>query len=93
MKKSDYFVYPSAYEGQGIALIEALACGLKTIVTPIPTSIELLQGEKYGITAKGIDSDSLAEAIIRALRDDKENLSFDLEKYNEQALKKFEEII
>ena len=36
MNKSDAFILPSFYEGLPLVLIEAMACGLKTICTDLP---------------------------------------------------------
>ena len=36
MNKSDVFILPSFYEGLPLVLIEAMACGLKTICTDLP---------------------------------------------------------
>ena len=36
MNKSDIFVLPSFYEGLPLVLIEAMACGLKTVCTDLP---------------------------------------------------------
>ena len=36
MNKSDIFILPSFYEGLPLVLIEAMACGLKTVCTDLP---------------------------------------------------------
>ncbi|MDG6126094.1 CDP-glycerol glycerophosphotransferase family protein [Lactococcus formosensis] len=94
MKEDDFFVFPSYYEGQGMALIEALSIGMHIITSPIPTSKEILDRNSIGSISKGYDSDSLASAIIFSILN-KENAgyNFDLDLYNESALKKFEKII
>ncbi len=45
---SDYFVAASHYEGSGIALCEAMACGCVPIVTKIPSFITMTGNGKEG---------------------------------------------
>ena len=64
MRAADFFVLGSHREGSGYALIEALACGLPTVVTDIP-SFRALTG--YGATGRlwrRGDPDSLCRALL-----------------------------
>ncbi len=60
---SDVFVFPSLTDTFGIAMIEALACGLPVAAFPVPGPRDVL---RPGVT--GVMSLDLAEAIRGALR-------------------------
>ncbi len=64
---ADLFVFPSLYEGFGMPVIEAMACG-----TPVVTSNRASLPEVAGDAAMLVNPDSdeeLAEALVRVLRD------------------------
>jgi len=61
------FVFPSLYEGFGIPLLEAMACGTP-IVASDTSSIPEVVGEA-GILVPPTDHEQLAEAIIRVVED------------------------
>ncbi len=60
--------YPSLYEGFGLPLLEAMACGAP-VVTSNVTSLPEVVGEA-GITVDPTDVRALAEALHRVLSDD-----------------------
>lgn len=64
----DGFVSASRREGSGYALIEALACGCRVIVTDIP-SFRALTGDGAVGTLVPDDSDAMADAILREFSD------------------------
>jgi len=69
LRACDIFVFPSLYEGLGIALIEAMAAGCVCVATdtgPIP---EVVQNGKDGILVPTADSDALARAVCDLLGD------------------------
>lgn len=47
-KGADLFMFPSWYEGWGLALIEAMACGLPAIATPVGCVRLLVENGKNG---------------------------------------------
>lgn len=56
MKQSDIFVFPSLFEGQPNALIEALICGCPIVSTDCDYGPrEILADGKYGILTKKLD--------------------------------------
>ena len=69
LRASDIFVFPSLYEGLGIALIEAMAAGCVCVATntgPIP---EVLEDGKDGILVPPADPQQLAYTVCELLGD------------------------
>jgi glycosyltransferase involved in cell wall biosynthesis len=63
----DFFVFPSLYEGFGLPVVEAMACGV-----PVLTSNTSSLGEIAGDAAETIDpmdTDAMAAAILRLATD------------------------
>lgn len=60
LSAADVFVLPSASEGLANAWVEALACGVPVVTTPIPGAVELLTDPAWGRLAA---RDKLAIAI------------------------------
>ncbi|HEX7334841.1 MAG TPA: glycosyltransferase family 4 protein [Pyrinomonadaceae bacterium] len=67
LRACDIFVFPSLYEGLGIALIEAMAAGCVCVATntgPIP---EVVQDGKDGVLVPPADAKALARAVCDLL--------------------------
>jgi glycosyltransferase involved in cell wall biosynthesis len=64
MRAADIFVLGSHREGSGYSLIEALACGLPTVVTNIPSFRSLTKAGTVGKLWPCDDSRALCEALI-----------------------------
>ena len=66
----DVFVFPSLFEGLGIALAEAMAAGCACVVSRIRPFDEFLTDGRNAVIVPPADPKSLAKAIIELLRDD-----------------------
>ncbi|MGZ4953267.1 MAG: glycosyltransferase family 4 protein [Halobacteriota archaeon] len=67
-EQADVFVYPSLYEGFGLPVLEAMACGCPVIASNISSLPEVV-GDA-GMLIDPYDTDQLAQAIITVLGDD-----------------------
>ncbi|CAN5523889.1 glycosyltransferase [soil metagenome] len=64
LSQARLFVLSSAYEGFGLVIVEALACGTPVVSTNCPYGPEeILEGGRYGSLVPVADSDAMAEAI------------------------------
>jgi glycosyltransferase involved in cell wall biosynthesis len=69
LRACDVFVFPSLYEGLGIALIEAMAAGCACVASaagPIP---EVITDDEDGILVPPRNPDAIAAAVCRLLDD------------------------
>jgi|GEM_PF-635080 len=70
LRACDVFIFPSLYEGLGIALIEAMAAGCACVASsagPIP---EVVSDEKDGILVPPGNPEAIAAAVCRLLDDE-----------------------
>jgi glycosyltransferase involved in cell wall biosynthesis len=64
---ADLFVFPSRYEGFGLPVLEAMACGV-SVITSNATALPEVAGDA-AILINPEDPEELAEAMIRVLED------------------------
>ena len=65
LKAFDVFVFPSLWEGFGIALIEAMATGLPVVASATGGILEILEDGVSGLLVPPGDRAALAEALVR----------------------------
>jgi glycosyltransferase involved in cell wall biosynthesis len=68
---TDIFVISSLWEGQPIAMLEAMAANVPVVATSVGGIPEILIDGQDGILAKPKDPDSLADGIIKMIKDEK----------------------
>lgn len=68
MRETDIFLLPSRGEGFPNSLIEAMACGMACVVTPVGAVPEIV-GETGAILVPTRDADALTDAIRRLVED------------------------
>jgi glycosyltransferase involved in cell wall biosynthesis len=64
-RRAELFVFPSSYEGFGIPVREALACGTRVVASDIPEIREAGGGDCVYVQAT---ESGLSEGILRALK-------------------------
>lgn len=64
MRASDFFVFPSLFEGLGVALLEACAAGCTCVASDLPALREVLEDGRSGRLVAPRDSQSIACAIV-----------------------------
>jgi len=78
---AEAFVYPSIYEGFGIPLLEAMACGCPIVASRIPSSLEIAQD--YPIYCSPSSTEELQVALSQAIEEGR----------NDQLLQKRQRIL
>lgn len=71
LRRASLFVLPSLQEGFGIAAAEALAAGVPVVATPCGGPEELLRASGGGEVVADFEPETLATALVAALRDDR----------------------
>jgi len=66
LRASDLYILPSHFEGFSIAIIEALASGLPSLLTPVGSVPELIRDGENGFIFSARDSDALVAAVDAA---------------------------
>jgi glycosyltransferase involved in cell wall biosynthesis len=88
-RNADVYVLSSRWEGQPLALIEALALGTSVVSTDCRTGpAEILQGGALGVLVPPEDPVALANGIVAALRSGGKHgqaEAEDINKYSVQA--------
>lgn len=69
LARAKVFFFPSQYEGFGIALAEAMACGCAAVTTPTGFGADLKNGEEAMICGFS-DVDAMERSVLRLLQND-----------------------
>jgi glycosyltransferase involved in cell wall biosynthesis len=68
-RAADVFVFPSRREARGMALVEAMACGLPSIASRLPGATDHVEDGVSGLLVPPHDVDALAAALTCLLTD------------------------
>lgn len=90
VEKSDYFVFASDYEGQGIAVLEALILGKAVISTDVIGPQSILKGGFGRLVENSVSG--LAGGMLDLMRNDPDYPRFDYETYLKDGLSRFTEL-
>lgn len=82
---AELFIYPSLYEGFGLPLLEAMACGCPVVTSNLSSLPEVVRDAGYLINP--YDEDEIAKAMLEILKN--ENLKENLIKKGLERIKKF----
>ncbi len=69
VRAADVFVFPSVFEGLGISLVEALACGLPAIGSRTGGIVDVIDDGRTGLLVAPADAPALESALRRLLDD------------------------
>ena len=70
LNQADVFVLPSLSEGLGIAIIEAMACGIPVIGTNVDGIPDIIKDNDNGVLVPPGDAEALAGAIDKLLQNE-----------------------
>ncbi len=90
MKKADYIILTSDYEGFPVVYLEAIVLG-KELITTVKVSDDFLKiGDNYGYVVAR-DEETMKKEVLKILKDRKK-VSFDLENAQKIRMKKLEDL-
>lgn len=93
MKRCDCFVFPSMYEAQGLAVLEARTAGLPIIVSNYEAVGAVLLDDKQYLL-KGTDVDSIYEGMMAYIRGEiPSDYTFSVEGYNRKGLAEINQLL
>ncbi|MDD5934311.1 MAG: glycosyltransferase [Clostridiales bacterium] len=90
LKRADFFVLSSTYEGLGLTLLEADSLGIPTISTDIPGPRGFVKD--HGGVLVEVSEDGLLSGMKDFMEGIIQPMNVDYEKYNQEAVKQFERL-
>ena len=69
LAKQDVFVFPTTFEGTPVAILEAMACGVVTIVNDLPGGIRDIVTDKTGYRCKNNSTKEYIDALVKLNND------------------------
>jgi glycosyltransferase involved in cell wall biosynthesis len=88
LKSSKIFIFPSLFEGWGLAVAEALACGLPVVAYEVPALKEVFGRCKSVFLVPAKNVDGVAATVLDLLNSSEAELSW-LRRYSEVFSKQF----
>ena len=93
LRRCDCFVFPSIYEAQGLAVLEARAVGLPIVVSNYDAVSSVLLGDNQFIL-EGTDSGSIYDGMLAFMNGQvPAEYEFDFETYNQKALREWDALL
>jgi glycosyltransferase involved in cell wall biosynthesis len=68
-RDADAFLFPSSYEGFGLALVEAMAARLPIVTTPVGVAVDALIDRRSALFVAPRDGGAIVEAVEALIRD------------------------
>lgn len=81
-RKADVFLLPSLFEGYPLVLLEAMACGLPIISTPVSIAPEIINTWNNGYIVPFKSASAIADAVIAILSDRSKCKEFGINSFN-----------
>ncbi|MEN8375205.1 MAG: glycosyltransferase family 4 protein [Gemmatimonadota bacterium] len=75
LRAADVFALPSRNEAFGLSLVEAMACGLPCVATPVGAMREIVRDGDSGLLVRAGDPEALARALADLLAGGPESLA------------------
>ena len=72
----DVFVHPSLRDGMPNALLEAMACGIPVVSTPVGGALDVIQDGENGVMIPVNDAKAISEAVQKFLDDESTRKKF-----------------
>jgi glycosyltransferase involved in cell wall biosynthesis len=66
----DVFVHPSLRDGMPNALLEAMACGVPVVATPVGGAADVIRDGENGLLIPVNDAEALSQAVQKILGDE-----------------------